>query len=66
MSDTLLFKTFCIEQYKHKHKLTGADTVKLFNKYGVSDYLEACYDALHTTGAEYIVEDIDLYLQARR
>lgn len=66
MSDTLLFKTFCIEQYKDKHHLSGSSTVELFNKYKVLDYLESCYDTLHTTGAQYMVEDIDLYLQARQ
>ncbi len=64
MSDTLLFKTFCIEQYKSKHNLSGGKTVELFDKYNVLDYLESCYDVLHTTGAQYLVEDIDLYLQA--
>ena len=66
MRDTLLFKTFCIEQYKSRHNLSGVKTVELFDKYKVLEYLESCYNALHTTGARYIVEDIDLYLQARQ
>ena len=26
----------------------------------------SCFEALHTTGANYIVEDIDLYIEARK
>ena len=29
-------------------------------------YLHACYDALHTTGHQYMVHDIDEYISARR
>ena len=32
----------------------------------VWDYLYACYEALHTTGTNYIIQDIDLYIDARK
>ena len=32
----------------------------------VWEYVYSCFEALHTTGANYIVEDIDLYIEARR
>jgi len=32
----------------------------------VWDYLYACYEALHTTGTNYIIHDIDLYIDARK
>ena len=51
MSDTMLFKTFCIEQYKLEHHLSGKDTVHLFFQYGVMDYLQSFYDVLHSMGA---------------
>lgn len=66
MTNTLLFKTFCIEQYKKEHKISGNETVSLFNRYDVLDYLESFYDVLHTTGAKYLVEDIDLYIRERQ
>lgn len=66
MSDTMLFKTFCIEQYKLEHHLSGKDTVHLFFQYGVMDYLQSFYDVLHSMGARYLVEDIDLYIEARQ
>lgn len=66
MSKTLEFKTFCIEAYKAEKHLTGREVIELFEKYGVLDYLGACYDVLHTTGRNYIIEDIDLFIDARR
>ena len=60
------FLVFCIEIYKAAKKLTGKETISLFKRYGVFDYVLSCYEALHTTGTNYIVEDIDLYLEARQ
>lgn len=66
MSKTLEFKAFCFEAYKMEHGLTGRQAMKLFKEYGVLEYLEACYDTLHTTGRNYIVEDIDIFINARK
>ena len=59
------FLIFCIEQYKSAKKLMGRQVVNLFSKYRVSEYIISCFEALHTAGANYIVEDIDLYIEAR-
>lgn len=66
MSKTLEFKAFCFEAYRADKKLTGRETISLFKKYGVLEYLEACFDVLHTTGRAYIVEDIDVFIEARK
>ena len=59
MSDKLEFKVFCFEAYRTEKNLTGYETMNLFKKYGVLDYIDACYNVLHTTGRDYIIEDID-------
>ena len=66
MSKTMQFKVFCIEQYKRKHNMTGFETVKKFKEYSVFDYLESFFDVLHSAGAKYIVEDIDMFIEARQ
>ena len=66
MSQTLEFKVFCFEAYRADKKLTGRETMNLFKKYGVLEYLGACFDVLHTTGRDYIVEDIDVFIDARK
>ena len=60
------FLIFCIETYKAAKKMTGKQVVELFHKYGISEYIVNCFEALHTTGTNYIVEDIDLYIKARQ
>ena len=57
---------YCTEQYKAAKKLTGKQVAELFSRYRVWEYLYSCFEALHTTCANYIVEDIDLYIQARQ
>ncbi len=66
MSAERKFTNSCIEMYKAAKNLTGKEVISLFNRYGVSDYVLSCYEALHITGTNYIVEDIDLYLEARQ
>ena len=58
------FLIYCTEQYKTAKSLTGKQVSELFTRYRVWDYIYSCFEALHTTGANYIVEDIDLYIKA--
>ncbi len=60
------FLIFCIEQYKSAKNLSGKQTMELFKKFRVSEYIVSCFEALHTTGTNYIIEDIDLYIEARQ
>lgn len=59
------FAVFCIENYKIHKALSGKQTVELFQRCGVFDYLNEFYDILHTTGYQYINNDIDIYLKSR-
>ena len=65
MSKTLKFKAFCFEMYKAEKGMTGIMTQELFEKYKVFEYLDDCYEALHTTGHRYIINDIDLDIESR-
>lgn len=60
------FMIYCTEQYKSAKKLTGKQVADLFTRYRVWDYIYSCFEALHTTGINYIIEDIDLYIEARQ
>ncbi len=60
------FMVYCTEQYKSAKKLSGKQVSELFSRYQVWDYIYSCFEALHTTGANYIVNDIDLYIKARQ
>lgn len=65
MSHEIKFTVFCMENYKVHKALTGRQVSELFEKYGVYDYIREFYDVLHTTGYQYINNDIDIYLNAR-
>ena len=65
MSKETQFIIFCLESYKTHRNLTGEQAVELFDRYGVFDYIRDFYDVLHTTGYQYINQDIDRYLKNR-
>jgi len=56
----LEFAVFCIENIAEYLGLKGEETYKLLtDKSDILDnYIIPCYDALHTQGKEYIVNDI--------
>ncbi len=60
------FIIFCMEIYKNKEKITGSEVYSLFEKYKVFDYLSDGYDMLHTQGSEWLINDIDEYLEVRK
>ena len=60
------FLIFCTEQYKSAKNMTGKQVSDLFTRFRVWDYIYSCFEALHTTGVNYIVQDIDLYIEARQ
>ena len=66
MGSISLFKTFCLEQYKERHQISGKEALRLFDKNGVLSYLNDCYEPLHTQGAGYIVDDIDKFIQCKK
>ena len=66
MSDTAHFKVFCLELYKSEHSMKGKDAYCLFKEYGVLDYIGSFYNVLHSLGGKYIVQDIDLFIAARK
>ena len=66
MDDKLDFLVYCIESYKNAEMLNGKEALEVFNKYRVFDYISSCYEALHTTGKKYIIEDINIYINARQ
>ena len=62
----LLFLTFCMENYKDHENISIEETLFLFNKYDVLDYLEDVFDILHTQGKDYIMNEIDNYIKKRK
>lgn len=64
--DISFFVSFCIEQYKVHAQLDGGKIAELFFNEGVVDYLSENYDVLHTQSSQWLIEEIDNYLNRRR
>ena len=61
----MAFTVFCMENYKVHRNLSGKQVFKLFEDYGVFAYINEFYDVLHTTGHNYINNNIDMYIESR-
>ena len=64
--DIAYFLSFCIENYKTYVGMPGDAVMDLFDKYGVSEYLIDNFEVLHTQSPEWILADIDEYIENRR
>ncbi len=64
--DIALFVSFCLEEYKTAKGIAGEDALKVFLKYGLMEYLSEFFDVLHTQSRQWILEDIDEYINIRK
>ena len=60
------FLSFCIEQYKNHKGISGMEAMNTLEHYGVLDYLTEHYEVLHTQSHQWILQDIDEYIQIRQ
>jgi hypothetical protein len=66
MDDKTRFAVYCLEEYKAAERLTGKSAIELFLHNQVLEYVRKYYDSLHTTGRQYIVNDIKGYVGSRK
>lgn len=64
--DIAYFISFCIEQYKNEKGISGAKAMALLAEYGVLEYLAEHWEVLHTQSRQWILEDIDEFIRARK
>lgn len=64
--DKALFVAFCIEEYGAAKGMTGEQVLDLFSKYGLVDYLSEFYDVLHTQSRQWLIEEIDEFIEIRK
>ena len=58
--ETRIFREFC-----EKMKITAKKANELFNNFKIWDYIESCYDMLHLSGDECVLNDIEKILKKR-
>ena len=64
--DIAYFISFCIEQYKNDKGISGGEAMTILSKYGVLEYLAEHWEILHTQSRQWIIEDIDEFISARK
>ena len=64
--DIAYFLSFCIEQYKNSHRMSGGEVATLFEQYGVLPYLEDNFEVLHTQGHRWLMDEIDEWINNRK
>ena len=65
MSDAGRFLIYCIEMYRRAKHISGRAAYELFRSTDADDYVRRSYGALHTTGEQYILADIDGYISSK-
>jgi len=63
IKNEVLFLGFCVEIYKAEKKMSGQDAFNYLYRTGATDFIERCYEGLHTTGHLYIIDSIDEYIK---
>lgn len=64
--DIALFVAFCIEEYAAAKGITGEQVLNLFAQYGLTEYLSEFYEPLHTQGRQWLIEEIDEFINIRK
>lgn len=64
--DMALFVAFCIEEYGAAKGMSGKQVLDLFSQHGVTDYLCNCFEPLHTQGRQWLVADIDEFIEINK
>lgn len=62
----VLFKVFCIENYRAVKKLSAKETLLLFSDYEVFSFLDETFEVLHTQDVDYILDTISTYIKKRK
>ena len=60
------FISFWIEQDMNEKGINEDDVISIFSEYGVLDYLKEYYDVLHTQSRQWLVADIEEFINDRK
>ena len=64
--DISYFISFCIEQYMKEKKVNEEEVINTFSEFGVLEYLNDYYDVLHTQSRQWLVADINEFINQRK
>lgn len=56
--DILYMQTQILNEYSRSRKIPYEDISMLFEKYGILEYIEECFEILHVRGIDSVLNDI--------
>lgn len=65
INEILFMEIRILRMFLEKHPMDAAQANRLFDDYGIWAFLETCYDALHVSGDESVLNDIEEMLIAK-
>lgn len=60
------FYTYCLENYAIRKHISGMRAWVIFKESGADKYILDNYDLLHTQGLEYVLDDIQRFMNKRK
>ena len=60
------FYTYCLENYATSKRMSGMRAWLCFKESGVDEYVIDNYDLLHTQGLDFILDDIQRFINRRK
>ena len=60
------FYTYCLENYAIQKGISGMRAWVVFKESGADDYVLDNYDLLHTQGVDYVMDDIQRFINRRK
>ena len=66
VKDISYFISFCVEQYMKERNMNEEEVLRTFSACGVLEYLDEYFDVLHTQSRQWLVADIEDFIQKRR
>ncbi len=61
----LLFKMFCMENFREAKKQSAEEVLLLFSNHGVFEFIDRNFEMLHTQDSEYILDTIATYIKKK-
>lgn len=60
------FYTYCVENYATQKRVSGMQSWVTFKETGADEYVINNYDLLHTQGIEFVLDDIQRFINRRK
>lgn len=64
--DVFEFYSYCVENYAIRNRMSGMHAWMIFKESGADVYVTKNYDLLHTQGLEYVLDDIQRFINRRK